>query len=256
MILTQKKINYELLWRFIKTDFKLRYYGSFLGFFWALLKPLFIFAVLYLVFTVFINWNILNYQLYLLLGIIIWNFFAEATINGINSLQNKSGLLKKVYFPRIFVVISSTTTSLLVFLLNILVFFLFYIFSDLSFSLVVFFFLPYAIILYFLALSISLSLSILQVYFKDLIQIWEILLQAFFYLTPIIYPISLVPEAYRHFLFLNPLTGIIQYFRLIIIEHKIPSVLGTFYLFLFVFLFFLISYYIFNKYSKKIIELL
>jgi lipopolysaccharide transport system permease protein len=254
MILKDKGNNFELLWVMIKTDFKLRYYGSFLGFFWALLKPLLIFLVLYIVFTVFIRWDVPNFQLYLLLGIIIWNFFAEATINGINSLQNKSAILKKIYFPRIFVVISSTTTALLVFLLNMLVFFVFYFFSDLSFSLIKLFFVLYIVLIYLFALGVSLLLSILQVYFKDVIQIWEILLQAGFYLTPIIYPLSLVPRELWKYLFLNPLTGVIQYSRILLIDHSFPSFIGTFYLFVFIFTFLLLGFFVFNKFSKNITQ--
>lgn len=254
MIVNEKKINFELLWVMIKTDFKLRYYGSVLGFFWSLLKPLLIFAVLYVVFTVFIRWDLKNYQLYLLLGIIIWNFFSEATVSGINSLQNKSGLLKKIRFPRIFVVISSTITAFLVFVLNIFVFFVFYFFSDAGFSFLIFFFLFYMLLIYFFALGISLFLSILQVYFKDVLQIWEILLQAGFYLTPIIYPLSLVPRNYWKFLFLNPLTGIVQYSRILIIEHHFPSLIGSVYLLFFISIFVFLGFIVFNKYSKKIIE--
>ncbi len=254
MIVKDKIPNFELLFTMIRTDFKLRYYGSVLGFFWSLLKPLLMFFVLYTVFTVFIRWDVPNFQLYLLLGIIIWNFFSEATVNGINSLHNKAGILKKVYFPRIFVVISSTATSLLVFLLNLLVFFVFYFLSGFSFSLEILIFPFYIFLIYFFALGISLSLSIVQVYFRDLIQIWEVMLSAGFYLSPIIYPLSLVPREYWKFLFLNPITGVIQYSRILLIDHDFPSFLGSLYLLCVIFCVFVFGFFVFNKYSKHIIE--
>lgn len=254
MIVKDKIPNFELLFTMIRTDFKLRYYGSVLGFFWALLKPLLLFFVLYTVFTVFIRWDVPNFQLYLLLGIIIWNFFSEATVNGINSLHNKSSILKKVYFPRVFVVISTTATSFLVLALNLLVFFVFYLFSGLNFAFEILIFPIYIVLIYFFALGISLALSIVQVHFRDMALIWEVFLSAGFYLSPIIYPLSLVPREYWKFLFINPITGIIQYSRILIIDHNFPSFYGSVYL-LFVILFvFGFGLFIFNKYSKNIIE--
>jgi ABC-type polysaccharide/polyol phosphate export permease len=254
MIVKEKIPNFELLFTMIKTDFKLRYYGSVLGFFWSLLKPLLMFLVLYTVFTVFIRWNVPNFQLYLLLGIIIWNFFSEATVNGINSLQNKSAILKKVYFPRIFVVISSTATSFLVFLLNLSVFFVFYLFSGLGFSFEMIIFPFYVVLIYFFALGLSLILSIVQVYFKDMIQIWEVALSAGFYLSPIIYPLALVPREYWKFLFINPITGIVQYSRILLIDHNFPSFYGSLYLLFFIFCVLIFGFFVFKKYSKHIIE--
>ena len=88
------------------TDFKIKYDNSILGYFWSLLKPLLMFGTLYLVFSVFVRWQFEGYKLHLLLGIILWNFLAEVTINSMALLQNKASILKKVYFPRWIIVVA------------------------------------------------------------------------------------------------------------------------------------------------------
>jgi len=97
----------ELVWVLTKTDFKLRHHGSVLGYLWTVLKPLLLFLVLWFVFTVFMRWDTPNYQLYLLLGILLWDFFAAGTMAGVRALASKSHLLKKVAFPKILAVSES-----------------------------------------------------------------------------------------------------------------------------------------------------
>ncbi len=213
----------ELIWVLAKTDFWLRYHGSFLGYFWALLKPLLQFLVMYMVFSVFINVNIPHYQLYLLIGIIIWNFFVEATLSGTAILGNKIYIIKKIYFPRIILVIANTLTYFLGFLCNLLILGVFISLSSLSLSFITWFSLLYIPILFFLALGTSLLLAALYVYFRDIIQIWDVLLQVGFWLTPIVYNFDRVPEQYRSLLLLNPITIIIIHVRQIILENTVPD---------------------------------
>jgi len=164
-----------------------------------------------------------NYQLYLLLGIVIWNFFAEATSIALRAFETKQALITKVYFPRIIIVIASTLTSLLTFLLNMIVFFLFLAISNIPFSFNFFFIIIYIIELYFVILGIALIVSALYVKFRDLSHIWDVLLQIGFWITPIIYPLSMVPETYHHFIYLNPLARVIEYSRAIFILGHIPE---------------------------------
>ena len=129
------KQNYrELVWLIAKTDFKLRYHGSILGYFWSLLKPLLLFLVLWFVFTVFMRWDIPNFQLYLLLGIMLWNFFAEGTSAGVYALASKVSIIKKIYFPRILIVIASTITAFLSIFFNLIVFYIFILFFKVEIS--------------------------------------------------------------------------------------------------------------------------
>lgn len=217
------KKNVRILKEIAISDFKVRYQNSLLGYVWTLIKPLLLFAVLYVVFSVFMRFPVENYQLYLLLGVIIWNFFAEATSIALRSFETKQSLITKVYFPRIIVVIASTLTSLLTFLLNMIVFFVFLIISDISFSANFFFMVVYTLELYFIILGTSLILSTLYVKFRDISHIWDVLLQIGFWITPIIYPVTMVPEIYHRFIYLNPLARLIEYSRAIFILNHVPA---------------------------------
>ncbi|MDD5457825.1 MAG: ABC transporter permease, partial [Phycisphaerae bacterium] len=189
---------------------KVKYDNSVLGYLWSLLKPLLMFGTLYLVFSVFVRWNVENYKLYLLLGIILWNFFAEVTLNSMVLLEGKAAILKKIYFPRWIIVISSSLTSFLTLFFNILVFFTFFIISGTHFSLSDFLLVPYIIELYFIAVGLAFLLCALYPKFRDIHHIWEVFVQLGFWATPIIYPISIVPDKYHKFIFINPIARIIQ----------------------------------------------
>jgi len=199
------------------TDFKIKYDNSILGYFWSLLKPLLMFGTLYLVFSVFVRWNVENYRLYLLLGIILWNFLSEVTLNSMVLLQSKASILKKVYFPRWIVVIASSLTSLLSLLLNMIVFFIFFIFSGAHFKVSGLYLFVYLAELYVLVLGLALLLCSLFPKFRDIHHIWEVFVQLGFWATPIIYPISIVPAKYHKLIFLNPAARIIQGCREVLI---------------------------------------
>lgn len=192
------------------TDFKIKYDSSVLGYFWSLLKPLLMFGTLYIVFSVFVRWKVENYKLHLLLGIILWNFLSEVTINSMLLLESKSSILKKVYFPRWIIVIASSLTSLLTLLLNTIVFFIFFLFSGAQFKASALLMIVYYFELYILVVGLALLLCSLFPKFRDVHHIWEVFVQLGFWATPIIYPISIVPEKYHTLIFLNPVARIIQ----------------------------------------------
>ncbi len=247
--------NYmELILRLAWTDFKLRYQGSVLGFLWSLLKPLLQFVVLYVVFSIFMRLAVPNYQLYLLLGIMIWNYFSEGTNSGLYSLASKSNIIKKVYFPRIIVVLASSLHTLLTMLLNLLVFFFFFILSGKTFPWTGFLLIIDLAVLYILVLGISLILSVTFLKFRDINQIWEVFLMSAFYLSPIIYPLEFIPEKYRLVLFLNPLTGLIQYARLLVLEGTLPSLGGVAYVGGTSVGLLLLGLFLFTKFSHKAAE--
>ena len=192
------------------TDFKIKYDNSILGYLWSLLKPLLMFGTLYLVFSVFVRWEVENYRLYLLLGIILWNFLSEVTLNSMVLLESKASIIKKIYFPRWIIVIASSLTSLFTLLLNIIVFFIFFIFSGAHFHTSAFFLVLFLVELYILVVGLSLLLCSLFPKFRDIHHIWEVFVQLGFWATPIIYPISIVPAKYHKLIFLNPAARIIQ----------------------------------------------
>ena len=197
----------ELAW----TDFKLRYNSLALGYFWSLLHPFLIFGVYYLVFSVFAKiGGVPHYPLYLLLGIILWNYFAESSSNGMQSMQFKASLISNIYLPKSVILIASNFTSLLTLSLNLGVFALFFALSSKRPAAAVGFFLVFLLELIILSFAASLLLSSYFLKFRDLYYLWGVALQIGFWLTPIIYPVELVPERFRWLILLNPLARIIQ----------------------------------------------
>jgi len=192
------------------TDFKLKYDNSILGYLWSLLKPLLMFGTLYLVFSVFVRWDVENYKLYLLLGIILWNFLDEVTLNSMIFLEGKAPILKKIYFPRWIIVIACSLTAILTLLLNMIVFFIFFLISGAQFSTNIFILPLYLLEIYILVVGLALFLSALYPKFRDVHHIWEVFVQLGFWITPIVYPIAIVPVKYHKLIFLNPVARIIQ----------------------------------------------
>lgn len=218
-----------LLAEMIRTDFKLRYQASILGYIWSILKPLFLFAILYTVFTQFlrIGAGIPNYGLSLLLGVVLWSFFAEATSGALKSVVAKGSLIRKIDIPRYLIPISAVASAFINMILNLVVVFIFAVFTSgnaLSWLTLIFF--PFLIIeLVLVALAVGFLLSAIYVKLRDIDHIWEVVKQAMFYGTPIIYPITLIPyESLQQLLILNPLAQIIQDARSIVTWDGNPQI--------------------------------
>ena len=219
------KKNRALLRELVVTDFKLRYQGSVLGYAWSLLRPLFLFAIMYVVFgkILKIGSNVPHYPTYLLLGIVLWGFFTEATSQGLSAIVARSDLIRKVNFPKYIIVLSGTISALINLFLNLIVVFVLMIINkvDIHQSALVF---PLLLIeLYVIALAVAFFLSAAFVKYRDISYIWEVGLQAAFYATPIIYPISLVLDQSKlaaKLMLLNPLAQLIQDARYVIVTDK------------------------------------
>jgi ABC-2 type transport system permease protein len=211
--------NWELIRELAVNDFKLKYNNSVLGYFWSLLKPLGLFGILYMVFSVFLRMGggDKNYPFYLLIGIMLWMFFFETTVLSMQAIVGKANLVKKIFVPKIIIILATSLTCLMTFLLNLIVFFIFMLVFGLHFHFN-FIMLPvYLIELYLFSFGLSLILSTLFVWFRDLAHIWEIVLQMMFYATPIIYPVSMIPAQYQKIIFINPVAQMIQDIRNIVL---------------------------------------
>ncbi len=219
----RKYQNLRIIKELTVAEFKLRYQNSYLGYFWTLIKPLMLFGVIYLVFSVFMRYPVENYPVYLLLGIIVWNFFSEATLIGMNTFLTKRHLVTKIYFSRAALVFSSTISSMITLLLNMIIFFVFLAISGVWPGFEALFFLLYLVEIYLIVTGVTFALAAFTVKFHDLQHIWEMLLQIMFWLTPIIYPVTIVPVEYHRLIFMNPLARIIEYSRDIFIRHHIPE---------------------------------
>ena len=204
--------NRAILREMVSTDFKVRYQGSVLGYFWSLLKPLFLFAILYVVFTYIIplGKDVEHYPVYLLLGIVLWNFFTEATMQGASSVVARGDLIRKISIPRYLVVIASSLSALINLGLSMVVVIIFALINGIVPSLEWLLIIPIALELYVFALGVSFLLSALYVKFRDITYIWEIVLQAGFYASAIIFPLTMVPGELQKWFFLNPIVQIIQ----------------------------------------------
>ena len=204
--------NRAILREMVATDFKVRYQGSVLGYLWSLLKPLFLFAILYIVFTYIIPLGkaVEHYPVYLLTGIVLWNFFTEATMQGASSIVSRGDLIRKVSIPRYLVVLASTLSALINLGLSLIVVVVFALLNGVVPSFEWLLIIPIVVQLVIFALGVSFLLSALYVKFRDITYIWEIFLQAGFYATPIIYPLAMVPENLQKWFFLNPMAQIIQ----------------------------------------------
>lgn len=218
--------NRSILREMITADFKVRYQGSVLGYLWSLLRPLFLFAILYVVFTFIfkIGKGVPFYPVYLLLGIVLWNFFHETTVIGMGSVVGNGDLMRKVSIPRYLVVLSSASSAFINLLLNLLVVVGFALISGVRPTAMWLFFPLLIIELFAFALAVAFFLSAFYVKFRDATYIWEVGLQAAFYATPILYPLTLVAEPYRQYFFINPMAQIIQDARYVLItDHAVTS---------------------------------
>lgn len=212
------KKNRILLKELTKTDFKLRYQGSVLGYLWALLRPLMMFAILYLVFGKLLRFgsDIPHFPVYLLCGITMWSFFTECASQGIQSIVDRGDLLRKISFPKYIVVVSATLTAVINMLINVVVIIIFALINGITPSLNWLLAIPAIFELYILSLGVAFLLGSINVKYRDITSIWEVIIQALFYAIPIIYPISLITETSvvaAKIMLLNPLAQAIQDIR-------------------------------------------
>ncbi|MBO0730770.1 MAG: ABC transporter permease [Acidimicrobiaceae bacterium] len=194
------------------TEFKLKYQGSVLGYVWSIVKPLLMFAVLYVVFThiVKLGGSIPHYAQQLLLGIVLWTFFTDSTMIAISSIVDRGELLRKVHFPRIVIPVSTSISALITLVLNFVVVLAFIVAGGVSLRPSGLILIPLLIEFYILALGSSLLLAALYVRFRDFKHIWEVLVQALFYATPILYPLSLLPAGLATLFALSPIAQIVE----------------------------------------------
>ena len=212
----------EIAW----TQFKLKYTGSVLGYLWSLLKPAMLFAVLYVIFVRVFGQSANDFPLQLLVGIVLFTFFTECTSVGLGSIVGNGGLIQKAYFPRWILVVASSVTAAMTFVINVVLIVaiatpLGHLHPGLR-SLAV---IPLVLELYLFALGISLLLSSLFVFYRDLGHIWEILTQVLFYASAVVFPVARIPIGWVPLFFgVNPLAQIIEDVRHALVTDAVPSV--------------------------------
>ncbi len=221
-----------LLRQLVVTDFKLRYQGSTLGYLWSLLRPLALFVILYIVFAKFlkIGDSIPNYPVYLLVGIVIWNYFAEVTGGSVGAIVGRGDLIRKINFPKYVIVLAGSFSALINLFLNSIIIIVFMVLTgiDIQSQAIL---LPFLILeLFTFSLAIAFFLSAAFVRFRDINYVWEVVMQGAFYATPILYPLSFVPNWVAKILLLNPVAQIVQDIRYLVVTPEtltITSVYGN-----------------------------
>lgn len=243
----------DLIWILAWVDFKQRYKNSILGYFWSLLEPLLMLSILYVVFSNLMKMQVEYYALFLLQGIIMWSFFTRTTTMSLLSIVFKPNLIKKVYFPRDILVISSCTTAFLMSMFESVVFILFMLIFQIPLSIYILFIPIIIVIFYFTCLGISLALAALHVYYRDLRYIWALILQVGFFATPIVYPIYALPPEFR-FLTYNPIAQIIYLARDVTLYSKAPNLTSLSYVIIVALFAMIIGYLIFMRHEPKFAE--
>ncbi len=259
--MTKSHENYrELVMRIAKTDFKLRYHGSVLGYVWVILKPLLMFAILNFVFSSLFNFRNSGtpyYPLELLTALLLFQFFSEATMTGLTSLVTKAQLVTKIYVPRWTIVLGSTMNALFIFGMNLIVLALFFFYyhkmPTLSGAAM---FVIYSLLLYILAVAFSFLTAPLYVRFRDLSTIWEVLLSVIMYASPIIYPLTIMPVHIRSILMLDPFAFIVNYAKQGLINDQFAAGWHFAVLFFGIIIAVILAFLVFRKYEKTVAELI
>jgi ABC-2 type transport system permease protein len=212
------------------SDFKVRFAGSVLGYVWTLMRPLLVFGVLYLVFTRVVRFgqHVQHYPVYLISGLVLFNFVSEATTLAVTSLVDRASLVRKIAFPRMVVPLAAALNALFNLAMGLVAVVIFALangvaprVSWLQVPLLLAFLLAFVV-------GLSLLLSPLFVRYRDVRQIWEVLLQLLFYASPVIYVMSDVPEAFKPFEVANPLAVVVTQMRHAFIDPSAPTAADVF----------------------------
>jgi homopolymeric O-antigen transport system permease protein len=252
---TGRTVQYSgLIWTLVRTDFKTRYHGTLGGFGWALLKPMSMFLVLMGVFSFLFASNPL-YKLDLIVGLFLWDFFAEGTKSGLTSLEAKGYLLTKARVPPWILVVTSLANALMTLAVFALVIGIFLVSTSHAPSLDgVIAFAGYCAALVAIVTGFSLASSVLFLRYRDLNQVWDMALQAGFFIAPIIYPLRILPERFHAYLYIWPPTPVIEFARAALIAGELPTVRGHVFLFIDAVVCLVVGGLVFRRFSPRAAE--
>lgn len=213
-----------LLYELVARDVKIKYRKSVLGVLWTLLNPLLMMVILSIVFSNLFRFDVENYPLYLLSGQILFNFYNEATSASMTSILGNAALIKKVYIPKYMFVLSRIASSSINILSSFCALLLVMLFTraELHYTMLLVF-IPLAYLIIF-SLGVGLILAALTVKFRDVMHLYSVFITGLMYLTPVIYPIEMLPGWVRMIVNLNPLTGILSIFREVMLYNTIPGI--------------------------------
>lgn len=255
---------WKLLWLTSRTEFRLRYHGSLLGYAWTLLQPLLLFGVIYVFFSQVIRFGatVEHYAALLLFNIMLFLFFSQSTSASVTSLVSRERMLRTTDFPRMVIPISVILTAAFGLLLGLPVAFLFFFVNGVE-PTWTWVFLPVIVaLLFLLALGVALILSTLYVTLRDVSQIWTAVARALFYASPVVYPIERVPDALLNVVYANPLAPMLTQARFWIVDPSAPNAveaagsLGIFPALATMVLILALGFWLFIRRASRIAELL
>lgn len=217
---------FERLWLLAKIEFKLRYYENRLGLLWALLKPILDIMIYYVVFKIIMKTEVPAFASFLFIGLILWNFFVESTVGTVQLLYTKKYLYEYSNMNKFEIYFSTLLSNAIGFFFNLTMFFLFYLFFEKDsngLNAHAFFVVPIFANLFLLSLGMSLILSNIYIVAKDITQIWQVFVSLFFFLSPILYNLSVFRTALPSFDYGNPVAGIIINARRVLMDGVQPE---------------------------------
>lgn len=216
-----------LLMRLVQRDLKVKYRRSVLGYLWSLLNPLLMMVVLSIVFSTLFRYDIPNYPIYLITGQIIFTFFSESTTMAMGAITGNASLMKKVYVPKYIFPVSRVLSSFVTLLFSLAAVVIVMIFTRVPITPALLLFpLPLLYVLLF-SMGMGMILSVCAVYFRDTNHLYGVCTTAWMYLTPIFYPVSVIPDQFRPLVQLNPLYLFIDCFRQLVLYGQLPTLLNT-----------------------------
>jgi len=243
----------ELLQLLIVNSIKTRYKRSALGVFWTMLNPLLYMTVMVIVFNHLFRFQVANYPVYLLTGLIAWNFFSQTTSQAMNNLIWGSTLIKKIYLPRSIFAVAATGNGIINLLLACIPLSVIMIFTHQPIYMIWWFVPVSLLILSAISLGVALIVSMIAVFFTDILDLYQILLQALFYLTPIMYPEEILPAWAHKYLILNPVYDVVKVFRGPIYSGQLPSFQALCYAFFAAFFILLFGWWFFTRKADQIV---
>lgn len=204
------------------SQLKARYRRSFLGFLWSLIVPLFQIVVIGFVFQGLLQHNIPNYTIKFLVALLPWTLFNDTVLAACPTFLRFRDVVKKIYFPRWTLPISIVTSSLVHFLLSIVILFAIFVIIPVAFDPIFLFLIPLALIETVMLAGLALGFSVLHTYYQDVEYALGALVRMFFFITPVMYPTSEIPEAYRYWFLFNPMATICEGFRGVLLRQELP----------------------------------
>jgi lipopolysaccharide transport system permease protein len=244
------------IWTLVRTDFKSRYHGTIGGFGWALLKPLAMVFVLVGVFS-FVFAADRDYAMNVIIGLFLYEFFADATKVGLHSLRAKGYLITRTRAPRWLIVVASISNAVItlaVFAVAILV--ILHLRGHRAGLVGLVLFAWYLVQYLLIAVGISLGASVLFLRYRDLNQVWEVVTQAGLFVAPVIYPLAILPERVHAYLYLWPPTAVIQFSRMVLLEDEVPTLRGHLSLALMTAVVLAVGALVFRRHSRRVAEYL